>query len=116
MQGPHLEPRHIDSEEYTGVDRRRSGQHSEQFIVVKSWQVLIFILTLIVSATLYIGSLRDGHEEDARRIRDLEMQPRVTQQSIDELNRRLDRLETKIDAQDLREYRRLGEPEKKFHQ
>lgn len=112
MQGPQLEPQHTEVE-YQGIDRRKSRGQSEQFIVIKSWQVLISVLTIIVLATLYIGSLRDGHDEDARRIRDLEMQPRVTQQSIDELNRRLDRLESKIDAQDLREFRRLGEPEKK---
>lgn len=99
------------TQSYSGPDRRAKHESSEQFIVIKSWHLVIIVLTLIVTVTLFVGSLRDGHDEDARRIRDIEMRPQVSQQSIDELNRRLNSLETRLNDQDLREFRMLGEPQ-----
>lgn len=100
---------------YAGEERRLDPPpiQSEQFIVVKSWHTLIIVLTVVVGIVLSYGAVRDQTDENTRRIRDLEQRPAVTQQSVDDLNRRLGRLEDKIDAQDLREYKRSGEPTKR---
>lgn len=102
-----------ESEAYTGVERRHGSSTSEQFVVIRSWHVLILVISILVSITLFAGNLRDSNDENSRRIRDLEQRPQVSQQSVDELNRRLERLEQRFDAQDLREYQQLGIPTRK---
>jgi hypothetical protein len=100
-------------ETYDGVERRHNSSASEQFVVVKSWHTVLILITLIAGIILSYGSVRDQTDENTRRIRDLEQRPQVSQQSVDELNRRLERLEQRFDTQDLREYQRLGEPARK---
>ena len=94
----------MENPTYEGIDRRQHTGKIDQFLVIKSWHTVIIVLSIIVSITLAYASLRDGHDEDARRIHDLEQRPAVSQESINDLNYRLQRLELKLDRQDLNEF------------
>lgn len=98
--------------EYAGVDRRQAqgDREPDHFIVVKNWHTFIIVLTLVVSAVLAYATLRDDSAEYRRRLETLESRPQVSQESIDNLNRRLERIERKWDDQDLEQFRQMGEP------
>lgn len=95
---------------YTGEERRKNG--SEQFIVVKSWHTVIIVLTLIASALLSYARLRDTVDDHERRIREEETKPVVTKEVYEmgqkSIEHRLDRIDQKLEAQDLREFSRQG--------
>ena len=99
----------MDTSFYEGIERRQKPERSDQFVVIKSWHTVIIVLSIIVSVTLGYASLRDGNDENTRRIHDLEQRPTVSQESINDLNYRLQRLELKLDQQDIRDFKRLGE-------
>jgi hypothetical protein len=94
------------------VDRRRDNHDREpdHFIVVRNWHTLLIVLSIIVSAVLAFGSLHDDSVEYRRRIESLENRPQVSQESIDNLNKRLERIEKRWDAEDLEKFRQMGEP------
>jgi hypothetical protein len=79
-----------------------SGEKSEQFIIVRSWHLVILVLGLIVSSVLSYGKLQAQADESQRRIQDLEHKPVVTEFEFDmrmrALEQRLERIERKIDA------------------
>lgn len=101
--------------EYVGVDRRQTqgDREPDHFIVIKNWHTLIIVLTLLVSAVLAYASLRDDSAEYRRRLEILESRPQVSQESVDNLNRRLERMERKWDEQDLEHFRQMGDPRSK---
>jgi hypothetical protein len=91
---------------YVASERRRSGDKGDQFLIVKSWHTTIIVITLIVGVVLAYGTLRDGNDENTRRIRDIELRPSVTREVYDigqrSIEKRLDRIDAKLDAQDVR--------------
>jgi len=95
--------------EYQGVERRHDSGQSEQFVVIKSWHTVIIVLTLIVTASMAYKGLNDANEDNARRIRELEQRPAVTRDMYDvgqqTIKERLDRIEGKLDSQDIRNFR-----------
>lgn len=91
---------------YIANERRRPGDKGDQFLIVKSWHTTIIVITLIVGVVLAYGTLRDGNDENTRRIRDLEQRPTVTRDVYDigqrSIEKRLDRIDAKLDSQDVR--------------
>jgi quinol-cytochrome oxidoreductase complex cytochrome b subunit len=100
--------------EYTGTERRVSERRqvalpekSEQFIIVKSWHILISVITLIVVITLFFGSLRDDTINNTREIQEMKQQ-NLTRDLYElgqkNTEQRLERIEKKLDAQDVRNF------------
>lgn len=78
-----------------------NGEKSEQFLIVRSWHVLIVLTGLIVSGVLSYGKLQAQAEESARRVQELEHKPVMTEFEFDNrmrgVEQRLDRIENKLD-------------------
>lgn len=74
--------------------------------MVKNWQVFLTLLVWLVTIVAGFTQLHDHAEESRRRIEQLEQRPVVTeQQYIDgqnALKTRLDRIENKLDAAEIR--------------
>lgn len=97
-----------------GQDRRHdAGPQSEQFVVVKSWHTVIIVVTLMVTLVLSYGSLRDRLDEHTRAIEELKSRPQVSKPELEAIDHRLERIERKLDAQDLRDFQRDFNPTKK---
>jgi hypothetical protein len=91
----------------SGSDQRHYFEKSEQFVVVKSWHVVISILTLIIVTTLWFGSLRDDTANNTREIQEIKRQ-NLTRDLYElgqkNTEKRLERIEQKLDAQDVRNW------------
>lgn len=86
------------------TERLSNSERGEQFVVIKSWHTVIIVLSLIVTGVFSYATLESATSENSRRIHDIEQRPAPSQESIDNLNWRLKRLELKLDQQDERAF------------
>ena len=82
---------------------------NEQYFVIKGWHTLLLCLILLGGIVLSYGTVRDHTDQNTEDIRDLKNRPQITKQDVDNLNYRLTRIENKIDAQDIQQFRRDAE-------
>lgn len=95
---------------YKGPERRQNGG-GDQFIIVRSWQTFLIVVGIVISSVFAFGTLRDTAAESERRIHDLEMHTltiETYQAGQNATEQRLQRIENKLDAQDVREFTRDG--------
>lgn len=107
----------MDTAKYQGIERRFAGRRqsdqpehaeaSEKFIIVKSWHIVISLLSLIVIVTLFFGSLRDDTIQNKQEIQEMKQQ-NLTRDLYElgqkNTEQRLERIEKKLDAQDVRNF------------
>jgi plastocyanin domain-containing protein len=76
--------------------RRKDFQRGEQFIVIKSWQTLVVLLTLIATLVLSYGTLQERESQDRLDIRELK-EHSISRDQFESLDKRLARIEDKLD-------------------
>jgi hypothetical protein len=83
-----------------------NGESSSSVVTVKNWHVVLVLVSWLVICTMAFSNLRAQGDENTRRITDLEQKPSVTLQQYQDgqrvLEKRLDRIEGKLDAADAR--------------
>jgi hypothetical protein len=101
-----------DPQKYEGEERRHSSgrrhkdfQRGEQFIVIKSWQTLLVILTLIGGLVLSYGTLQERESQDRLDIRELK-EHSIAKDQFQSLDKRLERIEKKLDDQEFRDFKK----------
>ena len=78
------------------------GDSDGKILAVKNWHVVLTLLFWLATALLSYATLRADTNDNTRRISDME-KTHVRKEQFDELRddiiRRLDRIETKVDAE-----------------
>ena len=92
-----------------------SEEKQDSFVIIKSWHTVIIVLTLIVTGTVGFANLRDQGDENTRRIEDLERRPQISPE-VYEANQEatrehLNRIEHKLDLQDVRNFKIDSDPD-----